>query len=769
MTDFPLPQLPADSRQFANGFVDDGTGAVSAQFALVGADQLNYQALFGQADTSTTQEAISGGNKTFTLDNDTGNIQVDYTVQILSLDDTSCWMYGVVTSKILTVSPAQINVAIFRTSPLVLTGNNWSIQVIAGPFQGIPASQALGISTDSFAVPSAGDTKNLTIDVGKAFASNDVVYTYAIQDSTAYFISSVISYDSATGSISLFVLRVGGSGTQAIWVCSLQDVAGPDAALKGYSSTTNTLAAGDKTFTTQSGKFFPVNGSVFVQAIDDATVRGWGQVKVYTGTTLIITLTANGVFGSGSHSVWGLTLVDGSPPGIPFLQRNGLQVSLSGTTLTITAGSIRDSTNTYDLVLASTITKDLTATFTAGTGNGSQVLSSNLSGTITASGGVSVTGTSTTFLSDLANSNEASAVFTDYSARGATFFADQAWTAITANSTTQIVAEATVETNTAISTRTTLGTFTNATYQRGGWKSGAAYGVLLVRNDSTGAIDVSTYSLYPGSTPDLPSGWSVYGALAYIAQLTPLVFQWSGVAFDQISPMTSEGDMIYYHSGTATRLPKGSATQVLTSNGTDPVWATALPNGVTATTQSASDNSTKVATTAYADAAAGAVTGGLAQIGTSTPTAVATVSFTSIPATYSGLILILNGISSDTATRFPRVSFSTNNGSSYDTTAANYPDTGGVSTNGLALITASTQTAAQVANHSLTIFNYQNAPWWFSTGANALTAGSTSTGTSSSVFRWTGGGLGVPINAIRIDWNGSGNFDAGTITLYGIK
>lgn len=39
----------------------------------------------------------------------------------------------------------------------------------------------------------------------------------------------------------------------------------------------------------------------------------------------------------------------------------------------------------------------------------------------------------------------------------------------------------------------------------------------------------------------------------------------------------------------------------------DPICtATALPNGTTATTQSAADNSTKVATTAYADAAAGA-------------------------------------------------------------------------------------------------------------------------------------------------------------------
>lgn len=38
------------------------------------------------------------------------------------------------------------------------------------------------------------------------------------------------------------------------------------------------------------------------------------------------------------------------------------------------------------------------------------------------------------------------------------------------------------------------------------------------------------------------------------------------------NPMTTEGDMIYQHSGSATNLPLGTATYLLASNGADPAW-----------------------------------------------------------------------------------------------------------------------------------------------------------------------------------------------------
>lgn len=44
------------------------------------------------------------------------------------------------------------------------------------------------------------------------------------------------------------------------------------------------------------------------------------------------------------------------------------------------------------------------------------------------------------------------------------------------------------------------------------------------------------------------------------------------LTFDQTSPTTTEGDIIYYTAGANTRLGIGSLNQRLTSNGTDPIW-----------------------------------------------------------------------------------------------------------------------------------------------------------------------------------------------------
>jgi hypothetical protein len=46
----------------------------------------------------------------------------------------------------------------------------------------------------------------------------------------------------------------------------------------------------------------------------------------------------------------------------------------------------------------------------------------------------------------------------------------------------------------------------------------------------------------------------------------------ANAGFNALSPLTTEGDTIYYHSSANTRLGAGSNGQCLTSNGTDPVW-----------------------------------------------------------------------------------------------------------------------------------------------------------------------------------------------------
>jgi hypothetical protein len=46
----------------------------------------------------------------------------------------------------------------------------------------------------------------------------------------------------------------------------------------------------------------------------------------------------------------------------------------------------------------------------------------------------------------------------------------------------------------------------------------------------------------------------------------------ASAAFNALSPLTTEGDLHYYHSSSNTRLAIGGASTFLTSNGTDPAW-----------------------------------------------------------------------------------------------------------------------------------------------------------------------------------------------------
>lgn len=308
---------------------------------------------------------------------------------------------------------------------------------------------------------------------------------------------------------------------------------------------------------------------------------------------------------------WLIEMIDETPAGIPFLARNGLQVSLSGTTLTVTKGSIRDSTNTYDLVLPSTFTKDLSATWAAGSGNGGMQFSSNLSGTVSVTG-TTMTGSGTTFLSDVANAGVVS--FPDFVARGGSLGIAASLTAIKISGAAETFATSTTGTAGSVTNTTSV---SGATYQRGGYYTGAIttassfnapVGVALIRNDTTGVIDVSTFALSGGGTADLPSGYSIFGAIAVVFPIyfsgtytQTQIAQWSGVALAQISPMTTRGDMITQGATGPQRLALGASGALVQSNGTDLIESTALANGVTATTQSANDNSTKVATTAYVD------------------------------------------------------------------------------------------------------------------------------------------------------------------------
>jgi len=419
-----------------------------------------------------------------------------------------------------------------------------------------------------------------------------------------------------------------------------------------------------------------------------------GIVKTYDPATGICTLTvtkvgSNASAGNDSLDSWHVYCWDAAPKGIPFLQRNGLLVSISGTTITVTAGSIRDSTNTYDLVLASTITKDLTATWVAGSGNGVQVMSSNLAGTVSSSG-TSVTGTSTTFFSDFTSTSAGhnTGQFPDYVARGGVFGGSP--TAITVGgtvSTFQFTAS-----DSAGTTFDALGA-SGSTYQRGGYYSAASsvkgpqYGLVLIRQDSTGAIDVAAYATYPGAAPDLPSGWSVFGALAVINKAGSVwaVNQWSSdPTLNQLGPQTmTEGALLVYSGASPTGdyapLAVGTAGQRIISDGTDPTWA----------------NQWKTVDSG------------------SLPSATSKV--IALPAGYSDIVITWNGVSFNNATIALWAQVCTDgSGTNFDTTAANYAagrlafTAGVVTANASAtmLNSGATQAAAASQNGSLTIFGY---------------------------------------------------------------
>src|ERR1044071_7199812 len=104
-----------------------------------------------------------------------------------------------------------------------------------------------------------------------------------------------------------------------------------------------------------------------------------------------------------------------------------------------------------------------------------------------------------------------------------------------------------------------------------------------------------------------------------------------------INPLTTRGDIITRGASLPGRLGVGMAGQKLYSDGTDPSWK-----------------------------------GGLVQIATATPSGVASSEFTSIPATFGSLMVVVEQVSNDTATRFPRLFVG--NGGAYDTTSGNYLD-----------------------------------------------------------------------------------------------
>lgn len=140
------------------------------------------------------------------------------------------------------------------------------------------------------------------------------------------------------------------------------------------------------------------------------------------------------------------------------------------------------------------------------------------------------------------------------------------------------------------------------------------------------------------------------------------------------------------------------------------------------------------------------------------------VAITNIPAGFAYLMLEIIGASSG-STEQTEVQFSTNAGSSYDTTAANYPGyfrTGAtITAKTLAsALESATHTAAQSDSSTLKISGYDLGP-----------SKITHARISANAVEYTCDGAYLTnnaINALRILGSAGGTFDAGSYTLYGI-
>jgi hypothetical protein len=147
------------------------------------------------------------------------------------------------------------------------------------------------------------------------------------------------------------------------------------------------------------------------------------------------------------------------------------------------------------------------------------------------------------------------------------------------------------------------------------------------------------------------------------------------------------------------------------------------------------------------------------------------VSITDIPQTFSKLALFVSGAACDTNSRIIEAQVSYDNGSTWDTTATDYfglamPIAGGVANQALASLCEPTAiaTAGNPITGLITVSPYQAGPHkeYYSMFSQS---GSIREATHGIQI----GNAAAGINALRLLWNGSGSFNAGTYALYGIR
>lgn len=200
------------------------------------------------------------------------------------------------------------------------------------------------------------------------------------------------------------------------------------------------------------------------------------------------------------------------------------------------------------------------------------------------------------------------------------------------------------------------------------------------------------------------------------------------------------GTLPVANGGTGVTTSTGSGSNVLS---TSPTLTTPTLTNAIVGTQSPGDNSTKAASTAYADAAVAAFTSPWTQVATSTPTGTGAVEFTGLHLLdWNDYLIVFDAVSH-------------NNGSSQTITIA----VANVGSFGSGVTASNSIAAAASWSGAVYLPGFKHAAGMWVAGLLSSTTTTVSSGWASPSARSQG---------IRVATS-AGNFDAGTITLYGKK
>lgn len=372
----------------------------------------------------------------------------------------------------------------------------------------------------------------LLIEDPGTFRVGDDIQMTSLNDTRVFMWGEVIgSSINGEGGLELLVYAddisdVGEGETYAFW--ELQVVARPKPGIEKDLSTTSVdpTDGGPWTFTVTASKFFPVGGTLLLKPTADRTIALIGEVTAYSSTTLTVKLRATNATVSQAYTSWSIALLDSPAAQIPFLSIVGLNLDISNigsdTSVTISPGSVLDSTGTVTLTLTSAMTKYMNSDWSVGDGNGG-IIKVLATGTATSSGNV-ITGTGTLFTDEFTEQGADANLLNDYNASGGLTFSF--FGSVLTGSNIYFEGPGHSDKIGGISSDTSASTngvpvATNSVIYRNAYldlvdNNYLDWYVVIFRKDSDGSIDVGFVTHTVSGEPDLPSGYSKYRVLGRI-------------------------------------------------------------------------------------------------------------------------------------------------------------------------------------------------------------------------------------------------------------